>query len=49
MVIPLFYEEDDMEAMKGDLDLSLDNILWNSYFYIKSNCIDVVTPAPTMF
>ena len=38
-----------MEAMKGELDLSPDYTLWNSYFDIKANCIEVVTPAPTMF
>ena len=26
-----------MEVMKGELDLSPDNILWKSYFNIKDN------------
>ena len=38
-----------MEVMEGELDLSLDNILWDSYFYIEANCIEIVTPTPMMF
>ena len=38
-----------MEVMKSGLDRTLDNILWISYFDIKANCIEVVTPAPKMF
>ena len=38
-----------MEAMNGELDLSPDNILWNSYFDIKANCIEVVMPASKLF
>ena len=33
----LHYGEDDMEVMKGELNLSPDNILWKSYFSIKAN------------
>ena len=38
-----------MEVTKGELDLSPDNILWNSYFTIKADCIEVLTPAPKLF
>ena len=38
-----------MEVMKGELDLSPANIPWKSYFNIKANCIEVVTPVPKMF